>query len=77
MKLTNLENLFAGYNRTIPGFPRYNFYVDEERGIFNLNIQNVSLEDDSEFQCQVGPATLMSTYHMPIRARANLTVICK
>jgi hypothetical protein len=46
---------------------------DRNYGIFNLRIQNASIEDDAEFQCQVGPAKNIQ----PIRASANLTVICK
>jgi hypothetical protein len=46
---------------------------DRSYGIFNLRIQNASLDDDAEFQCQVGPAT----GSLPIRTSANLTVICE
>ncbi|XP_065200592.1 nephrin-like isoform X2 [Planococcus citri] len=63
-----------GYNHTINGLPRYRFLKDEERGIFNLFIRNVSLEDDAEFQCQVGPA-VKPIIHKPLRSAANLTVI--
>ncbi|CAN7979586.1 unnamed protein product, partial [Ixodes pacificus] len=30
--------------------------VDTHRGVYNLRIQNVQLEDEAEYQCQVGPA---------------------
>ena len=46
---------------------------DRNYGIFNLRIQNASLDDDAEFQCQVGPAKNSD----PIRTAANLTVICE
>lgn len=46
---------------------------DRSYGIFNLRIQNASLDDDAEFQCQVGPAKNSD----PIRTAANLTVICE
>lgn len=46
---------------------------DRSYGVFNLRIQNASIEDDAEFQCQVGPAKNSD----PIRTAANLTVICK
>lgn len=46
---------------------------DRGYGTFNLRIQNASLDDDAEFQCQVGPAKNSD----PIRTAANLTVICK
>lgn len=46
---------------------------DRSQGIYNLRISNASLEDDAEYQCQVGPAKFNSA----IRANAKLTVICK
>lgn len=70
------EYIFTGFNHTINGLPRYRFLKEEERGIFNLFIRNVSLEDDAEFQCQVGPA-VSPIIHKPLRSAANLTVICK
>lgn len=42
-------------------------------GEFNLRIQNASIDDDAEFQCQVGPGP----GEPPIRTAANLTVICE
>ncbi|KAG8231789.1 hypothetical protein J437_LFUL012065, partial [Ladona fulva] len=44
---------------------------DKASGVFNLRIRNVTLADDAEFQCQVGPYH----YHKPIRAHARLIVI--
>lgn len=64
---------FAGFSEKIPGYPRYTMIGDRSYGIFNLRIQNASLEDDAEFQCQVGPAKNSD----PIRTAANLTVICE
>lgn len=46
---------------------------DRQQGVYNLKVSNASLEDDAEFQCQVGPAKLNSA----IRANAKLTVICE
>lgn len=57
----------------IPGFPRYSVIGDRRHGIYNLRVSNASLEDDAEYQCQVGPARI----HKAIRANARLTVICK
>lgn len=57
----------------IPGFPRYSVLGDRTQGVYNLKISNASLDDDAEYQCQVGPAKLNSA----IRANAKLTVICK
>lgn len=48
---------------------------DKDNGVYNLRIRNVSLEDDAEFQCQVGP--LRNPLHKPIRRIANLTVLCE
>lgn len=63
----------AGFSEKIPGYPRYSMIGDRNRGIFNLRIVNASLEDDAEYQCQVGPAKNSD----PIRSSANLTVICE
>lgn len=57
----------------IPGYPRYSVLGDRTQGVYNLKISNASLDDDAEYQCQVGPAKLNSA----IRANAKLTVICK
>lgn len=64
---------FAGFSAVIPGFPRYSVLGDRSQGVYNLRISNASLEDDAEYQCQVGPAKFNSA----IRANAKLTVICK
>lgn len=63
----------AGFVGIIPGFPRYSVLGDRSQGVHNLRVSNASLEDDAEYQCQVGPAKLNSA----IRANAKLTVICK
>ena len=41
--------------------------------IFFFQIVNVSLQDDADFECQVGPAN----YNKPIRAAAHLSVLRK
>lgn len=64
---------FLGFSAVIPGFPRYSVFGDRAQGVYNLRITNASLEDDAEYQCQVGPAKFNSA----IRANAKLTVICK
>jgi len=46
---------------------------DRSSGVFNLRIINASLDDDAEFDCQVGPMLP----HKPIRHSARLTVIGK
>lgn len=46
---------------------------DRRHGVYNLRITNASLDDDAEYQCQVGPAR----GHSVIRANALLKVICE
>ena len=52
---TLTDRLFrsTGYDRNVPGFPRYSIFGDEKDGVHNLRIENARLEDDGEFQCQV------------------------
>ena len=65
---------FAGYSRNIPGKGgRYKVIGTNESGIWDLEIKNVSLQDDADYECQVGPAN----YNRPIRHRAHLHVLCK
>ncbi|RZF33582.1 hypothetical protein LSTR_LSTR015989, partial [Laodelphax striatellus] len=59
------------FNHIIPGYPRYSMTGDSSNGVYNLRVVNASLEDDAEFQCQVGPAK----FHKAIRANARLSVI--
>ncbi|KAF9803600.1 hypothetical protein SFRURICE_019589 [Spodoptera frugiperda] len=63
---------YVGFSSVIPGYPRYTMFGDRRHGVYNLRIVNSSLEDDAEYQCQVGPAQM----HKVIRANASLTVIC-
>ncbi|XP_045780865.1 nephrin isoform X3 [Maniola jurtina] len=65
------DGFALGYSSVIPGYPRYTMFGDRRHGIYNLRIVNVTLEDDAEYQCQVGPAPK----HKVIRANASLTVI--
>ncbi|XP_023221172.1 nephrin-like isoform X2 [Centruroides vittatus] len=60
-----------GFDPDIPGYPRYSMIVDERRGVYNLRIRETRLEDEGEYQCQVGPAP----FNHPIRAQARLTVL--
>ena len=43
----------------------------DDNGDFNLQITNVTLDDDADYECQVGPAS----YNRPIRHRAHLHVL--
>ncbi|KAG8302041.1 hypothetical protein J6590_038779 [Homalodisca vitripennis] len=70
---SQFPTVFPGFSSVIPGFPRYSVIGDSKNGVFNLRVVNASLEDDAEFQCQVGP----SAFHKAIRADARLSVICK
>lgn len=63
----------TGFSTVIPGFPRYSVMGDRRHGVYNLRVSNASLEDDAEFQCQVGPSRM----NKAIRANARLSVICK
>ncbi|XP_050680311.1 nephrin [Leptidea sinapis] len=65
------DGFALGFSSVIPGYPRYTMFGDRRHGIYNLRIVNVSLVDDGEFQCQVGPAQM----HKVIRANATLSVI--
>lgn len=57
----------------IPGFPRFSTVGDKNQGVYNLRITNASIDDDAEYQCQVGPAKFQNA----IRAESRLTVIGK
>ncbi|KAH8023593.1 hypothetical protein HPB51_014842 [Rhipicephalus microplus] len=50
------DGFLLGFDPSIPGFPRYTMIVDNQRGVYNLRISNVQMEDEAEYQCQVGPA---------------------
>lgn len=65
------DGFALGFSSVITGFPRYSVIGDRRHGVYNLRISNASLEDDAEYQCQVGPARL----HKAIRANAKLSVI--
>ena len=47
----------TGYNRELPGFPRYSVLGTDESGVFNLQILNATLEDEAEYECQVGQSS--------------------
>ncbi|GAB1610364.1 nephrin-like isoform X2 [Argonauta hians] len=68
------KNGFAlGYDKSIPGFSRYEVVGNLDLGEYNLMITNVELRDDTEYQCQVlptlgNPALIASAYltvHVP------------
>lgn len=65
------DGFLLGFDPAIPGYARYSMVLDVGRGIYNLRIHNVQMEDEAEYQCQVGPAP----NNTPIRADAKVTVI--
>ncbi|XP_050737080.1 nephrin-like isoform X2 [Eriocheir sinensis] len=65
------DGFALGFNRSIPGFPRYTVLGEESAGIHNLRITDVRMLDDGEFQCQVTPFGNARA----IRHAANLTVL--
>ncbi|XP_071536670.1 nephrin-like [Panulirus ornatus] len=65
------DGFALGFQRHVPGYPRYQYLGDPRLGEHHLLIRGVTLEDDGEYQCQVGPTTTIS----PIWAAANLTVM--
>ena len=62
---------FAGFDREIEPLERYRVIGNPEEGVHNLEITNVTLEDDGVFQCQVIPFNFAS----PIRASAAVNVL--
>ncbi|XP_060744670.1 nephrin [Tachysurus vachellii] len=48
------DGLLLGPHRSLPGHPRYTMTGDENRGQYHLQIEDVCLEDDSPYECQVG-----------------------
>ena len=65
--------LFSGYDRKLPGFPRYTVLGSDASGEYSLKVTNATLEDDAVYECQVGPAP----NNKPIRASARLNVMRK
>ncbi|XP_055020059.1 LOW QUALITY PROTEIN: nephrin [Boleophthalmus pectinirostris] len=48
------DGLLLGPERSLPGFPRYSMIGNLRRGQYNLQIENVQLDDDAAFNCQAG-----------------------
>ena len=68
------DGFVLGYDRNIPGFPRYSMIGDASIGVHNLRIVDARNEDNGEFQCQVGPG---GKNYAPIRATSKVTVLSK
>ena len=60
-----------GFDRSIPGYSRYSMTGNARDGVHNLRIEKARLEDDGEYQCQVGPG--LNT--KGIRTNSRLTVL--
>ncbi|KAM8713441.1 hypothetical protein ACLKA7_013711 [Drosophila subpalustris] len=65
------DGFALGFSAVILGYPRYSVLVDAAHGSYNLQIKNATLEDDAEYQCQVGPAA----GNPAIRANAKLSIV--
>ncbi|XP_069983599.1 nephrin-like [Penaeus vannamei] len=65
------DGFALGFDRDVPGYPRYRYAGDAAKGEHHLVIKGVTLQDDGEYQCQVGPTANASA----IWAAANLTVL--
>ena len=61
----------TGLDRSLPGYPRYMMIGSEPLGEYNLMISGAQLEDDGEYQCQVGP----SASDPPLLGTAQLNVL--
>lgn len=51
-----------GVHRNLSGFDRYSMVGSDEEGDFSLDIHPVMLDDDADYQCQVGPAKSKFSY---------------
>ncbi|XP_035704569.1 nephrin isoform X2 [Folsomia candida] len=60
-----------GFDRDLHNVPRLSYVGDSDRGVHNLRIENVTLSDITEYQCQVGPGK----GNKAIRADAHLNVL--
>lgn len=63
----------TGFDRSIPGYPRYSMIGNPQDGVHNLRIEDARIEDDGDYQCQIGPGT----HSKPIRADSKVTVLGK
>ncbi|XP_068225134.1 nephrin-like [Palaemon carinicauda] len=65
------DGFALGFERNVPGYPRYSYAGDPELGEHHLVIKGVTLTEDGEYQCQVGPTIT----DPPIWTAANVTVL--
>ncbi|XP_068250646.1 kin of IRRE-like protein 2 [Palaemon carinicauda] len=65
------DGFALGFERDVQGYPRYLYSGDSSKGEHHLVIHGITLEDDGEYQCQVGPTAKTSA----LWASANVTVL--
>jgi len=65
------SGLTLGYDRALPGFPRYSMLGEDSEGSYDLQIVNATIEDNDDYECQVGPGGGSP----PIRSSAKLDVL--
>lgn len=65
------DGFALGFDRSIAAFPRYAVTGSDQLGEHHMRIENATLDDDAEYQCQVGPKGSQK----PIRANALLNVL--
>ncbi|XP_037093432.1 irregular chiasm C-roughest protein-like [Pollicipes pollicipes] len=61
-----------GIIRDLPNYPRYRIIGNDLEGIYSLEVQRATLEDDAVFECQVGAAAGQQGIRSP---DARLTVL--
>ena len=47
------DGFLLGYEAEIRGYSRYFMNMDPGQGVYNLQIKNILLEDEGDYQCQV------------------------
>nr|XP_045624741.1 nephrin-like [Procambarus clarkii] len=65
------DGFALGFERQVPGYPRYSYSGDPALGQHHLVISGITITEDGEYQCQVGPTQT----NPPIWAAANVTVL--
>ncbi|GFS44577.1 nephrin [Nephila pilipes] len=65
------NGVLLGFDPSIPGFPRYTLVGNSTVGEYDLKIINATLDDDDDFECQVGPSEGQES----VVAKAHLTVL--
>ncbi|GFV95032.1 hypothetical protein TNCV_1030301 [Trichonephila clavipes] len=54
------------FDAAIPGYVRYSMVVDGAKGIYNLRIHNVQMDDEAEYQCQVSFLPMLLLLAWPV-----------